>query len=255
MARTSLIAGNWKMFKTPREAEAFARLLVDRLTIPPGREAVVAPAFPSLVPVAAVLRESGLRLAAQNVHEERQGAFTGEVSAEMLRDAGCDFVIVGHSERRTYFGETDALINRKIVTVLAVRLKPIFCLGETLAERERGETLTVISRQLKEGLKNIVPDDIQRLVIAYEPVWAIGTGKTAAPEQAQEVHAFIRSEIEGRYGSDAARRIRIIYGGSVNPGNIGKLMAERDIDGALVGGASLTVDSFAEIVNYQEVLE
>ncbi len=255
MARSPLIAGNWKMFKPPREAVAFARLLVAEMPIPSGREAVVAPAFPSLVPVAAVLRESGLRLAAQNVHEERQGAFTGEVSAEMLRDAGCDYVIVGHSERRTYFGENDALINRKIAAVLAVRLQPIFCLGETLAEREREETLTVISRQLKEGLKNIVPDDIQRLVIAYEPVWAIGTGRTATPEQAQEVHVFIRTEIGGCYGNDVAEKIRIIYGGSVNPDNIGKLMAERDIDGALVGGASLAVDSFAEIVNYQEVLE
>jgi len=253
MTKSALIAGNWKMFKTPREAEEFTRRLVAELRIPPGREVVIAPSFPSLPIVAAVLRGSGIALAAQNVHEKVQGAFTGEVSASMLRDTGCLYVIVGHSERRTYFRESDELISRKLAAALAGGLHPILCIGETIAERENDETMTVIAHQLKEGLKNIYPDDIQRLVIAYEPVWAIGTGKTATPAQAQEVHAFIRGEMGRSYGKERVETLRIIYGGSVNPGNMNKLMAERDIDGALVGGASLEIASFSEIVNYQEV--
>jgi len=255
VATPALIAGNWKMFKTPPEAEEFTRRLVAELHVPPGREVVVAPSFPSLVSVAAILRGSGIGLAAQNVHEKAQGAFTGEVSAGMLRDAGCQYVIVGHSERRTFFRETDDLVSRKREAALAAGLQPILCIGETLAERENEETMAVIARQLKEGLKNIRADDIQRLVIAYEPVWAIGTGITASPAQAQEVHAFIRQEIGDRYGKTAARRLRIIYGGSVNPGNMHKLMAERDIDGALVGGASLEIGPFSEIVNYDELVK
>jgi len=253
MSRSSLIVGNWKMFKPPGEAVEFARLLVVELQVPTDREVVIAPAFPSLTAVAAVLRGSEIALAAQNVHQEPQGAFTGEVAAGMLRDAGCRYVIVGHSERRTYFRETDELINRKLAAALASGLKPILCIGETLTEREQDKTLEIIARQLKEGLKNVAPDDIGSAVVAYEPVWAIGTGRTASPGQAQEVHAFIRDELGGKYGPAVARRLRIIYGGSVNPGNMGKLMAEKDIDGALVGGASLEVASFSQIVNYPEV--
>ncbi len=246
----SLIVGNWKMFKTVREAELFARRLVAELEIIPGREVVIAPAFPALYAVTAVLRGSAIKLAAQNVHDQIQGAFTGEVSAGMLIDAGCEYVIIGHSERRTFFGETDDLISRKLSAALASGLRPIFCIGETLAEREQGATLTVIAGQIKEGLKNINLGDIGGISIAYEPVWAIGTGKTATPEQAQEVHAFIRSTMKNAYGKELAGRLRIIYGGSVNPGNIGKLMSEKDINGALVGGASLDIESFSEIVKY-----
>ncbi|MFA5182916.1 MAG: triose-phosphate isomerase [Syntrophales bacterium] len=249
----SLIAGNWKMFKTVREAELFTRRLVAELEIPPGREVVIAPSFTALCAVAAVLRRSAIKLAAQNVHDQIQGAFTGEVSAGMLIDAGCEYVIIGHSERRAFFGETDDLINRKLSAALARGLKPIFCIGETLAEREQGATLTIIAGQIKEGLKNINLGDIGNVTIAYEPVWAIGTGKTAAPEQAQEVHAFIRSTMEDNYGKELAGKLRIIYGGSVNSGNIGKLMSEKDINGALVGGASLDAGSFSEIVKYKEV--
>ncbi|MCX5827107.1 MAG: triose-phosphate isomerase [Deltaproteobacteria bacterium] len=249
----SLIVGNWKMFKTVREAELFARRLVAELEIPPDREVVIAPAFPALYTVAAVLGGSAIKLAAQNVHDQVQGAFTGEVSAGMLIDAGCKYVIIGHSERRTFFGETDDIIRRKLSAALASGLRPILCIGETLAEREQGATLTVIAGQIKEGLKNINLGDIGSVSIAYEPVWAIGTGKTATPEQAQEVHAFIRSTMKDAYGKELAGKLRIIYGGSVNFGNIGKLMSEKDINGALVGGASLDIESFSEIVKYKEV--
>jgi triosephosphate isomerase len=249
----SLIAGNWKMFKTVREAELFARRLVAEIDIPPDREVVIAPSFPSLCTVAAVLRGSDIKLAAQNVHDHPQGAFTGEVSAGMLLDAGCEYVIVGHSERRAFCGETDELISRKLSAALAQGLKPIFCVGETLAEREQGATVAVIAGQIKEGLKNIDPGAIGGIAIAYEPVWAIGTGKTATPEQAQEVHAFIRHTMGNAYGKELAHRLRIVYGGSVNSGNIGKLMSEKDINGALVGGASLDVGSFSEIIKYKEV--
>lgn len=248
-----LIVGNWKMFKTVREAELFARRLVAELEIPPDREVVIAPAFPALYTVSAVLRGSAIKLAAQNVHDQVQGAFTGEVSAGMLIDAGCEYVIIGHSERRAFFRETDDLISRKLSAALAQGLRPIFCIGETLAEREQGATLTVIAGQIKEGLKNIDRGDIGNLAVAYEPVWAIGTGKTATPEQAQEVHAFIRNTMESVYGKELAGKLRIIYGGSVNSGNIGKLMSEKDINGALVGGASLDIESFSAIVKYKEV--
>jgi len=249
----SLIAGNWKMFKNVREAELFAHRLVAELEIPPGREVAIAPAFPALQAVAAVLRGSAIKLAAQNVHDQVQGAFTGEVSAGMLVDAGCEYVIIGHSERRTFFRETDDLISRKISAAINQGLKPILCIGETLAEREQGATLTVIAGQIKEGLKNIDPGGIGSTAVAYEPVWAIGTGRTATPEQAQEVHAFIRDTMEGVYGKELAGKLRIIYGGSVSPANIGKLMSEKDINGALVGGASLDMESFSAIVKYKEV--
>ncbi|HAR97767.1 MAG TPA: triose-phosphate isomerase [Syntrophus sp. (in: bacteria)] len=245
-----LIAGNWKMHKTVREAVAFAGQLREALPDLQDREVVVAPPFPALVPVAEALRGSAIALGAQNLHDAAQGAFTGEVSATMLVDAGCRFVIVGHSERRALFGETDAFINHKLAQALASGLVPIFCIGETLPEREADRTLDVVARQLKEGLNNLSSNDIKRITLAYEPVWAIGTGRTASPAQAQEVHAAIRQWLAERFDATTAAEARILYGGSVNPGNIASLMCERDVNGALVGGASLECDSFRRIVMF-----
>ncbi len=246
----SVIAGNWKMNKTIAEAVAFAAGLRAAFGTPPDREVIIAPPFTALQAVAAAIRGSFIHLAAQNLHEAEKGAYTGEISAGMVREAGCACVIVGHSERRTLFGEGNALINRKLRAAITAGLKPIFCIGESLREREGDETETVIERQLKEGLNNLTGDDIATCVIAYEPVWAIGTGKTASPAQAEAVHRFIRTWVAGRYGQERAAEIPILYGGSVTPNNIADLMAQPDINGALVGGASLDVDSFARIIDY-----
>jgi triosephosphate isomerase len=250
--RKPIIAGNWKMHKNLSEAVALACELMDRL--PPAEKltTVIAPPFTALAAVAAAIKGSPLQLGAQNLHEAKngRGAFTGEISAPMLLDAGCGWVIVGHSERRHLFGETDERINAKVQTALAFGLKPIFCLGEKLDDRERGATFEVIRTQLNEGLKNISPGDIGRAVIAYEPVWAIGTGKTASPREAQEVHAFIRRLLEETFGEETARRLPVIYGGSVNDGNVAALMSQADIDGTLVGGASLDRDIFLRILHY-----
>ena len=248
--RKPFIAGNWKMHKTIREAVDLANKLKNAQRGYDDREVVIAPPFPALYAVAEVLKESGIRLSAQNLHEKPEGAYTGEVSAGMLIDAGCEYVIVGHSERRTLFGEKNDVINRKLKTALSFGLRPIFCIGEILEEREEGRTFTVVEQQIKEGLNNLTTDDIRHLLIAYEPVWAIGTGKTATPEQAQEVHAFIRDVMGKAYGGSVSVDIAVIYGGSVNPGNIGGLMAQEDIDGALVGGASLDIDSFVRIIRF-----
>jgi len=248
--RRPFIAGNWKMHKTIREAVDFANQLKNAQRGYDEREVVIAPPFPALYPVAEVLMDSGIRLSAQNLHEKPEGAYTGEVSAGMLIDAGCEYVIVGHSERRTLFGEKNDVINRKLKAALSFGLMPIFCIGEILEEREEGRTFAVVEQQIKEGLNNLTTDDIRHLLIAYEPVWAIGTGKTATPEQAQEVHAFIRDVMGKAYGGDVSVDIAVIYGGSVNPGNIGGLMAQEDIDGALVGGASLDIDSFVRIIRF-----
>jgi triosephosphate isomerase (TIM) len=248
--RTPFIVGNWKMHKTVRESVDFARRLVRDLSIPTGREVAIAPAFTALSAVADVLEGSAVRLAAQNVHDRPEGAFTGEISAPMIVDAGCRYVIIGHSERRTFYGETDEAICRKIATALSFRLKPIFCIGETIDERDRDMAFPVVEKQLREGLKNLAGDDIRAVTVAYEPVWAIGTGRTATPPQAQEMHAFVRQVIDDLARDRLSPDLRILYGGSVNPGNMGALMAEADIDGALVGGASLTIESFSEIVNY-----
>ncbi|MCX5846595.1 MAG: triose-phosphate isomerase [Deltaproteobacteria bacterium] len=248
--RRPFIAGNWKMHKTIREAVDFANQLKNAQRGYDDREVVIAPPFPALYAVAEVLKESGIRISAQNLHEKPEGAYTGEVSAGMLIDAGCEYVIVGHSERRTLFGEKNDVINRKLKTALSFGLRPIFCIGEILEEREEGRTFTVVEKQIKEGLNNLTTDDIRHLFIAYEPVWAIGTGKTATPEQAQEVHAFIRDVMGKAYGRDVSEDIAVIYGGSVNPGNIGGLMVQADIDGALVGGASLDIDSFVRIIRF-----
>ena len=246
--RVPLIAGNWKMFKTVHEAVAFAKEFKSIVKDVVAVDIVVAPPFTAVHAVAEALRASNVAVAAQDLYWEREGAFTGEVSAAMVRESGAEYVIVGHSERRRLFGETDVTVNRKIGAALAADLTPIVCIGETLEEREAGSTLAVLDRQLKDGLDAISPDQIVELVIAYEPVWAIGTGRTATTAQAQEAHGHIRSRLRQWFGASAAERCRILYGGSVKPDNIADLTREADVDGALVGGASLEVRSFGEIV-------
>jgi len=248
MARP-IIAGNWKMNKTIPDAVGFARQLKYLCAGVDDRDVIIAPPFTALYPVTEVVKGSKIRLAAQNLSDKAEGAYTGEVSARMLADAGCQYVIIGHSERRTLFGEKDALINAKIKIALTSGLTPIFCIGETLEEREKNNTFNVVSRQIKEGLNNLDTGDIRRLVIAYEPVWAIGTSRTATPEQAQEVHAYIRNLMGSLFGQDTAA-VPIIYGGSVNAKNIAVLMVEKDINGVLVGGASLEVESFFKIIGF-----
>ena len=246
--RIPFIAGNWKMFKPVREAVVFAKELRSALKAVTGVEIVVAPPFTALHAVAEALRSTSIGVAAQNVYWEREGAFTGEVSAPMIKDAGAEYVIIGHSERRRLFGETDATVNRKTAVVLEAALTPIVCVGETLEERERGETLGVLDRQLNDGLDGLAADRVGDIVIAYEPVWAIGTGRNATAAQAQEAHVHIRTRLRQRFDADAADRCHVIYGGSVKPDNIADLIREADVDGALVGGASLGVASFVEIV-------
>ena len=247
--RRPIVAGNWKCNKTPKEAVELAKQLRGALDGLHAVDAVICPPFPALAPVAAELEGSTIGLGAQNFYWEPQGAFTGEVSAPMLVDVGCHFVIIGHSERRQLFGETDEHVHRKLLAVLQHPLTPIVCVGETLAQREAGQTFEVVGRQLDAALFGLSAAQATRLVIAYEPVWAIGTGKTATPAQAQEVHAFIRQRLKA---SGAAEAIRIQYGGSVTAANAAELLQQPDIDGALVGGASLKVDSFAAIVKAGE---
>lgn len=245
-----ILAANWKMNKTVGESLDFVNRLKKLVIGINDRQVVIAPSFTALCPVGAALKESGIGLAAQNLSDNREGAYTGEVSARMLADAGCTYVIVGHSERRVLFGESNDIIHDKIGMALEFGMQPIFCVGETLQEREAGRTFEVIEKQINEGLNQIKAYDIRKMVVAYEPVWAIGTGKTATPEQAGETHAFIRQLMENLYGKEPARRLPLIYGGSVNPDNIGKLMAQPDINGALVGGASLDVDTFSKIIAF-----
>jgi triosephosphate isomerase len=246
--RTPLIAGNWKMFKTLRESVAFAADLRRRLSEVTDVDVVVAPTFPALRAVADVLGGSVVGVAAQNVHWEREGAFTGEVSAAMVREAGARWVIAGHSERRTLFGETDHAVNRKVRAALAATLTPIVCIGETLQEREADRTLDVLDRQIRAALDGVTGAELAGLVIAYEPVWAIGTGRTATPAQAQQAHEHVRTRLTQWFGQDPASRCRVLYGGSVKPDNIAALMAQPDVDGALVGGASLDAEAFTKIV-------
>jgi triosephosphate isomerase len=247
--KTPFICGNWKMYKTVAETvkyvKEFRSLVKDIADV----EIVVAPPFTALYVVAEAARNSPVGVAGQNMHWEREGAFTGEVSAGMLREAGAEYVILGHSERRRLFGETDVTVNRKLVAALAARLCPIVCIGETLEEREGNQTLAVLDRQIKEGLDAVTGDQVASLVIAYEPVWAIGTGRNATPEQAGEAHAHIRSRIRQWFGGPAADQCHVIYGGSVKPDNIHALSLQPDVDGALVGGASLDVKGFFEIVS------
>jgi len=249
--RTPLIAGNWKMNKTAAEAVALAteiRAGADG----PAVDALVAPPFTALVPVAKALGGSKVLLAGQNMHSEPSGAFTGEIAPPMLKDVGCSHVILGHSERRQLFGETDEGVAKKTKVALDSGLLPISCVGETLDERESGKTMDVVGRQVDAILKTLSTDEAAKVVIAYEPIWAIGTGKVATPEQAQEVHAFIRSRIAAAHGQGVADGLRILYGGSVKPDNVKGLMALPDVDGALVGGASLKADSFLKLVHFEE---
>ncbi|MDI6757451.1 MAG: triose-phosphate isomerase [Endomicrobiia bacterium] len=248
--RRPIIAGNWKMYKTLSESLELVENLKLSCSSVSDRDIVVCPPFMALAVVAQAIKKSVLKLGAQNLHWEKEGAFTGEVSAKMLADVGCAFVIIGHSERRQYFGETDDTVNKRTKAALAAGLTPIVCVGETLSEREANRAFEVIERQMKNGLANLSVEESQKIVIAYEPVWAIGTGKTASPEQAEEVHRFIREKFSALYGASAAAGLRILYGGSVKPDNVKSLMAQGDIDGALVGGASLKADDFAKIVKY-----
>ena len=246
--RTPFIAGNWKMFKTVSEAVVFVKELRDLVKGVSGVEIVVAPAFTALHAVADAARNTRIAVASQDLYWEREGAFTGEVSAAMVKDAGASCAIVGHSERRRLFGETDSHVNRKTIAAIGAGLTPIVCIGETLEQREAGEMPAVLDRQIKDGLDQLSPEQIGALVVAYEPVWAIGTGRTATAAQAGEAHAHIRKRLRQWFGADAADRCRILYGGSVKPDNIRELIAEDDVDGALVGGASLDVRSFADLV-------
>ncbi|HOX42799.1 MAG TPA: triose-phosphate isomerase [Myxococcota bacterium] len=246
--RRKFIAGNWKMHLLPPEARALARAVKELAAGLPQVDVAVAPTFAGLAAVAEELKGSRVGLAAQNCHWEIQGAFTGEVSAEMLRALGATHVIVGHSERRQLFGETDETVNKKTHAAHRAGLKPIVCVGETLAEREAGRTLEVVERQVRGALREVAPERMPQLTLAYEPVWAIGTGKVASPAQAQEVHARLRELLGELYGRGLASEVRLQYGGSVKPDNVKDLMAQPDIDGALVGGASLKADSFAALL-------
>ena len=246
--RTPLIAGNWKMFKTVAETVTHVKELRPLVKDITDVEIVVSPPFPSIHAAAEALRGSNVAVAGQNLYWEREGAFTGEVSGPMLKEAGAGLVIIGHSERRTLFGETDATVNRRIDAAFASGLTPIVCIGETLDQRERSTTFDVLDRQIKGGLDGVTADQLPRLVLAYEPVWAIGTGRNATPAQAGEAHHHIRERLRQWFGADAAQLCRVIYGGSVKPENIRDLMVDPDVDGALVGGASLDVRAFSDIV-------
>ena len=246
--RIPFIAGNWKLFKTVQEAVVFAKELRRAVKDETDVEIVVAPVFTAIHAVAEALRNSNVGVAGQDLFWEKQGAFTGEVSGPLLKEAGAEYVIIGHSERRRLFGETDATVKRRVAAAIDADLTPIVCVGETLDEREAGQTLAVLDRQVREGLSGFAPEKIGELVVAYEPVWAIGTGRNATSAQAQEAHAHIRKRLADQYGAAAAERCHVIYGGSVKPDNIAELISQPDVDGALVGGASLELESFGQLV-------
>ena len=248
ISRKKLIAGNWKMNKTPADGVALVNDIVAAVGKQADVDVVVCPPFTGLESAGRALEGSNVKLGAQNMHAEAGGAFTGEISAAMLRAIFTTHVILGHSERRTLFGETDEVVNKKVLAALKNQLKPIFCVGETLAEREGGATLKVVQTQVEKGLEGVSKDQAASLVIAYEPVWAIGTGKVATTEQAQEVHAFIRGLLVKLYGDAIAAKVRILYGGSMKPANAPELLAQKDIDGGLIGGAALEARSFVELV-------
>jgi len=248
--RVPLIAGNWKMNKTVEESAALVTALKKELSDVKDREILVCPPFTSLVTIKELVKNSNIKLGAQNMYFEKSGAFTGEISALMLKSAGCECVIIGHSERRQYFGETDESVNKKMKVAFENSLLPILCVGETLQQREKNETFRIIEDQIKIGVAGLSKEQSEKLVIAYEPVWAIGTGKTASPQQAEEVHAFIRKTYSAIYGKDPAESVRILYGGSVKPDNVSEIMGKPNVDGALVGGASLKADDFIKLVRY-----
>lgn len=248
--RRPVIAGNWKMYKTLAETRAFFQAFLPLVAEAKHCDIVVAPPFTALAAAAESARGSGVAIAAQNLHWAGEGAFTGEISARMLAEAGCRGVIVGHSERRQYFGETDESVLRKAKAALGAGLQPIVCVGETLAEREGNLTRQVLERQFGGGLAALTPAEFSRILLAYEPVWAIGTGRTATPEQAAEAQGHLRAMAAAAFGPEQASRLRILYGGSVKPENIRGLMAQTEIDGALVGGAGLDPKSFAAIANF-----
>jgi len=250
LMRRPVMAGNWKMFKTQAETRAQIEALKPLVAAATHCDIVIAPPFTALAAAVAAAAGSNISISAQDLHWEKEGAFTGEVSARMLVDVGCRYVIIGHSERRQYSGETDLTVNKKVKAALAADLTPIVCVGELLAERESGDTQKVLERQFDGGFAALTSADFSRIIIAYEPVWAIGTGRTATPEMAAEAHRFLRQLATARFTPDRAAQLRILYGGSVKPDNIKGLMAQVEIDGALVGGASLDAPSFASIVNF-----
>lgn len=242
------IAGNWKLHKTISQAVQLTQKINQAVKKEKDVEIVLIPPFTALNEVKKVLSKSQILTGAQDVFWEESGAYTGEISPTMLEEAGCDFVVVGHSERRQYFGDTDEHVNNKIKAALSKGLFPIMCMGESLEERENNETFNKIKKQIKRGLKDLTPDQIQNIIIAYEPIWAIGTGRTATPEQAEEVHAFIRDQLREMFGKETSSYAIILYGGSVKPTNAFSLIKEKNINGALIGGASLKADSFADII-------
>lgn len=247
--RKHIIAGNWKMHKTQAETRSFVQGLIAGLQVTEaGCEVIIAPPFTSVPAAVQEARGTSIQVSGQDLHWEDNGAFTGEVSGPMLAEAGCSHVIVGHSERRQYFGESDETVNLKLKAAMRAGLVPIFCLGETLDERQQGRTFSVVKHQLRDGMKDVGIPDAARFVIAYEPVWAIGTGQTATPEQAQEIHEFLRNELAALCGTKIGDDVRILYGGSVKPENARSLMSRKDIDGGLVGGASLKLDDFIGII-------
>ena len=252
MQRRPLIAGNWKMHTTLAEARELAEAVVRSVGALTDRDVMIAPPFTALAEVGRVVRETPVVLAAQNVCWAEQGPFTGEISPVMLRSMGCGHAIVGHSERRHIFGESDALLNKRLSGAMSLGIVPIYCIGETLEEREAGNTFVVLERQLREGLAGLAVTDPAALIVAYEPVWAIGTGKTATKEQAQEAHAFVRKLLVELFEKRVADQIRILYGGLVNAENVDALMAEADVDGALVGGAALKAESFHRIIHFHK---
>ena len=251
MSRTPLIAGNWKMYKTGPESVETALTLSRLCSKIQDVEVMIAPTFLSLPLVAASLEGTGIKIGAQNLYFEKQGAFTGEISAAMIKAAGAQYVIIGHSERRLYFEETDTSVCRKIKSAIEEGLRPILCIGESETQRDEEKTFSVLDKQVSDGLKGFGPDELAQLVLAYEPVWAIGTGKTASVDQVGQVHQYLRSLLENLFSSNLAHTTRILYGGSVKPENAKDLMSIKDVDGALVGGASLDANNFINIIKYK----
>jgi triosephosphate isomerase len=250
MSRTPLIAGNWKMYKTGPQAVETATTLAGLCRDVRHTDIMIAPTCLSLPLVAAAVQGTNIALGAQNIHYEPEGAFTGEVSADMVKAAGAQYVIIGHSERRQYFGDTDSSVRKKVRACVSAGLKPVLCIGETETQRDEEKTFLVLDKQVSDGLKGFVPDELTDLVLAYEPVWAIGTGKTASVRQVEEVHQYLRSLLGKLFSSEFAGKIRLLYGGSVNPGNVQDLMHIEDVDGALVGGASLDANTFINIIKF-----